>query len=49
MPVRPSAAVEAVAYFVVAEALTNVAKHSRAQHATVVVDGYGDPGARSTW
>jgi signal transduction histidine kinase len=27
---RPSAAVEAVAYFVVAEALSNVAKHSRA-------------------
>ena len=30
VPVRPKAAVEAVAYFVVAEALTNVAKHSRA-------------------
>jgi signal transduction histidine kinase len=28
--------VEATAYFVVAEALTNVAKHSRASHATVV-------------
>jgi signal transduction histidine kinase len=27
--------VEATAYFVVAEALTNVAKHSRAEHATV--------------
>jgi signal transduction histidine kinase len=44
VPVRPKAAVEAVAYFVVAEALTNVAKHSRAQHATVVVEGHGYPG-----
>jgi signal transduction histidine kinase len=33
---RLPAAVEAPAYFVVAEALTNVAKHSRASHATVV-------------
>jgi PAS domain S-box-containing protein len=33
---RLPAAVEATAYFVVAEALTNVAKHSRARHATVV-------------
>jgi signal transduction histidine kinase len=31
---RP-AAVEATAYFVVAEALTNVAKHARARHADV--------------
>ena len=44
VPVRPKAAVEAVAYFVVAEALMNVAKHSRAQHATVVVEGHGYPG-----
>jgi signal transduction histidine kinase len=44
VPVRPKAAVEAVAYFVVAEALTNIAKHSRAQHATVVVEGHGYPG-----
>ena len=44
VPVRPKAAVEAVAYFVVAEALTNVAKHSRAHHATVVVEGHGYPG-----
>jgi signal transduction histidine kinase len=36
--------VEAVAYFVVAEALTNVAKHSRASHAKVVVEGHGFPG-----
>jgi signal transduction histidine kinase len=32
---RLPAAVEATAYFVVAEALTNVAKHSRAGRATV--------------
>jgi signal transduction histidine kinase len=32
---RLPAAVEATAYFVVAEALTNVAKHSHARHATV--------------
>jgi len=44
VPVRPKATVEAVAYFVVAEALTNVAKHSRASHATVVVEGHGYPG-----
>jgi signal transduction histidine kinase len=43
IPVRPSAAVEAVAYFVVAEALTNVAKHSRASQARVVVDEHGYP------
>jgi signal transduction histidine kinase len=30
--------VEAVAYFVVAEALTNVARHARADHAEVVVE-----------
>jgi signal transduction histidine kinase len=34
-PTRLPAAVEATAYFVVAEALTNVAKHARARHATV--------------
>jgi signal transduction histidine kinase len=44
VPVRPRPAVEAVAYFVVAEALTNVAKHSRASQATVVVEGHGYPG-----
>jgi signal transduction histidine kinase len=47
VPVRPKAAVEAVAYFVVAEALTNVAKHSRASHANVVVEGHGFPGTLS--
>jgi signal transduction histidine kinase len=44
VPVRPKASVEAVAYFVVAEALTNVAKHSRASRARVVVEGHGYPG-----
>jgi signal transduction histidine kinase len=44
VPVRPRPAVEAVAYFVVAEALTNIAKHSRASSAKVVVEGYGYPG-----
>lgn len=34
---RPSATVEAIGYFVVAEALTNVARHSRAGHAAVTV------------
>jgi signal transduction histidine kinase len=46
VPVRPRPAVEAVAYFTVAEALTNVAKHSRASHVRVVVDG--GPGPAST-
>jgi signal transduction histidine kinase len=45
VPVRPRPAVEAVAYFTIAEALTNVAKHSRATHAGVVVEGHGYPGA----
>jgi signal transduction histidine kinase len=35
---RPPAAVEATGYFVVAEALTNVAKHSRAGRAAVTAD-----------
>ena len=34
---RPPAAVESAAYFVVAEALTNVAKHSAASEASVIV------------
>jgi signal transduction histidine kinase len=37
MPDRCAASVEATAYFVVAEALTNIARHSRAEHATVVL------------
>jgi signal transduction histidine kinase len=44
VPVRPKSTVEAVAYFMVAEALTNVAKHSRASHAKVMVEGHGYPG-----
>jgi signal transduction histidine kinase len=43
VPVRPRPAVEAVAYFTVAEALTNIAKHSRASQARVVVDGGPGP------
>jgi signal transduction histidine kinase len=42
VPVRPTRTVEAVAYFVVSEALTNVAKHSRATHAEVQVATVGD-------
>ena len=42
LPKRPSASVEAIAYFVVAEALTNIAKHSRASHAEVTVQRTGD-------
>jgi signal transduction histidine kinase len=34
---RPPEQVESTAYFVVAEALTNVARHSRADHAAVSV------------
>ncbi|MFF9685004.1 sensor histidine kinase [Streptomyces sp. NPDC014623] len=34
---RYAASVEATAYFVVAEALTNIARHSRAEHAAVTV------------
>jgi signal transduction histidine kinase len=44
VPVRPKSTVEAVAYFVVAEALTNIAKHSRASHVTVVAEQRGFPG-----
>jgi signal transduction histidine kinase len=36
---RPPAAVEAIAYFLVAEALTNVAKHARASRVGVSVRG----------
>jgi len=39
---RPAPAVEAIAYFVVAETLTNVAKHACATQARV--DVHGDPG-----
>ncbi|WP_433359209.1 sensor histidine kinase [Streptosporangium sp. CA-115845] len=37
LPGRCAASVEATAYFVVAEALTNIARHSQAGHATVAV------------
>jgi signal transduction histidine kinase len=37
MPHRCAASVEATAYFVVSEALTNIARHSGADHAVVVV------------
>jgi signal transduction histidine kinase len=40
--VRPPASVEAAAYFVVSEALTNVAKHARATKASVIVRRAGD-------
>ena len=42
VPGRCAASVEATAYFVVAEALTNVAKHSGARQATVTVRRAGD-------
>jgi signal transduction histidine kinase len=38
---RPPGGIEAIAYFVVAEALTNVAKHARATRAAVVVEQVG--------
>ena len=39
---RPAAAVESTAYFVVSEALVNVARHSRATRSTVSIVGSGD-------
>jgi signal transduction histidine kinase len=42
VPVRPSSSVEAIAYFVVAEALTNVAKHAHATQAAVSVARHAD-------
>lgn len=39
---RPALAIEAVAYFVVSESLTNVAKHAQASQATVTVERVGD-------
>ncbi|WP_405949451.1 sensor domain-containing protein [Streptomyces prunicolor] len=41
VPERCAASVEATAYFVVAEALTNIAKHSGARHATITARGSG--------
>ena len=45
-PDRPTPSSEAIAYFVVAEALTNVAKHARATQAEVTVSRHGDAAAR---
>ncbi|MGH3373533.1 MAG: sensor histidine kinase, partial [Actinoallomurus sp.] len=42
VPGRCAASVEATTYFVVAEALTNIAKHSGGRHATVTVRRRGD-------
>jgi signal transduction histidine kinase len=42
VPARCAPGVEAVAYFVVSEALTNVAKHAAAGHAEVIVKRTGD-------
>ena len=42
VPTRCSPAIEAVAYFVVSEALTNVAKHADATHAEVSVGRTGN-------
>ncbi|WP_181774185.1 sensor histidine kinase [Amycolatopsis pittospori] len=39
---RRPAAVEAAAYFVVAEMLTNITKHSGAEHAWITLDGTAD-------
>ncbi|MET7695740.1 histidine kinase [Streptomyces sp. NPDC005483] len=41
LPSRPSATVEAVAYFVVSEALANVVKHAEASRAEVTVERFG--------
>ncbi|RJQ80563.1 sensor histidine kinase [Pseudonocardiaceae bacterium YIM PH 21723] len=41
LPVRPPKAVEAIAYFVVSEALTNVAKHARAALVRISVSTAG--------
>ncbi|WP_217210760.1 sensor histidine kinase [Streptomyces sp. AC550_RSS872] len=42
LPSRPSPAVEAVAYFIVSEALTNVVKHAEASRAEVTVECFGE-------
>ncbi|MFI9839900.1 sensor histidine kinase [Nonomuraea sp. NPDC051941] len=42
MPGRCAASVEATAYFVVAEGLTNIAKYSQARHATVTIRRHDD-------
>ncbi|MBB5775521.1 sensor histidine kinase [Nonomuraea jabiensis] len=42
LPGRCAASVEATAYFVVAEGLTNIAKYSQARHATVTIRRHDD-------
>ena len=42
VPERPSRTAEAVAYFVVSEALTNIARHAQAKHVDVHVEREGD-------
>jgi signal transduction histidine kinase len=42
IPRRPAAAIEAVAYFVVSEGLTNITKHAQASQAEVVVQRAGN-------
>jgi signal transduction histidine kinase len=42
VPRRPSPTIEAVAYFVVSEGLTNITKHAQASQAEVVVQRTGD-------
>lgn len=42
LPVRPPRTIEAVAYFVISEALTNVIKHARANVVQVVVTSDGE-------
>jgi signal transduction histidine kinase len=39
LPVRPSPAIESIAYFCAAELLANAVKHSRASHADITVTG----------
>ncbi|MEU7135332.1 sensor histidine kinase [Streptomyces sp. NPDC046261] len=41
LPSRPSPTIEAVAYFVVSEALANVVKHAQASRADVTVERFG--------
>ncbi len=42
VPVRPTPAIETIAYYCAAELLTNVIKHSGAQHAVLAANGEGD-------
>ena len=42
LPRRPRATIEAVAYFMVSESLTNITKHAQASQAEVVVQRAGD-------